>query len=478
MLRFGVTVLCLLALACVVAGTAAATATVYDIGDNLGGNQSMAFAINSSGVVAGYATTTAGGLGSVAADGYTYTTTGGMVDLDPSTPGSQARGIFGSNVVGWVPQQSTEPLPGFPEAAMWNNGTLIRLGGTGGPNNFHSYANTINGHNVVGGRVDGGNDAAIWWDPINQPTTYTDLRPALVATFGASSTGQNVVSMNDNYALIQYQHSAFYATTCVYDLNAKALVTPAVPGLGGNNIFAGSASGAAGLQGGGTGMSSNFDAAGHGWVVGASNDSTSSNAIRAYAAQLNGGTWTMTRVGSLGDSTTTSRAFDVNSAGSVVGWSYLSGSSGAMHAFLYKGGAIQDLNTLYASLIPSGWYLEQATDINDGGWIVGRMNDGSNNFHGFLIKPDLMMGDANGDGTVNITDLSKVLTNYDKTGQWADGDFNGDGTVNISDLSNVLTNYDKTAGLSGVTAVPEPGMVALLAAGLIGSAAFAWRKRK
>ena len=49
---------------------------------------------------------------------------------------------------------------------------------------------------------------------------------------------------------------------------------------------------------------------------------------------------------------------------------------------------------------------------------------------------------------MDINDLSKVLTNYDKTGMtWAQGDFNGDGTVDINDLSNVLTNYDKTVGV-------------------------------
>jgi hypothetical protein len=74
----------------------------------------------------------------------------------------------------------------------------------------------------------------------------------------------------------------------------------------------------------------------------------------------------------------------------------------------------------------------------------------------------------------SIADLSKVLTNYDKSSmQWADGDFNGDGTVNISDLSVVLTNYDKTASLSaaGIAAVPEPaagvlGMIAGLMAAI------------
>jgi hypothetical protein len=87
-------------------------------------------------------------------------------------------------------------------------------------------------------------------------------------------------------------------------------------------------------------------------------------------------------------------------------------------------------------------------------------------------------GDANGDGAVDINDLSVLLTNFDKTGMvWSQGDFDGNGTVDISDLSQLLTNFDKTVGAAaGITAVPEPGALTLLAAGLVGLFACAWRK--
>jgi hypothetical protein len=53
---------------------------------------------------------------------------------------------------------------------------------------------------------------------------------------------------------------------------------------------------------------------------------------------------------------------------------------------------------------------------------------------------------------------------------WAQGEFTGDGTVDINDLTIVLTNYGKTAGVSagGLAAVPEPTSLVLLGVGAIG----------
>jgi hypothetical protein len=51
-------------------------------------------------------------------------------------------------------------------------------------------------------------------------------------------------------------------------------------------------------------------------------------------------------------------------------------------------------------------------------------------------------GDLNGDGVVNILDLSILLSNYGKS--VASADINGDGAVNIFDLSILLSNYGKT----------------------------------
>src|SRR5690349_7650235 len=53
--------------------------------------------------------------------------------------------------------------------------------------------------------------------------------------------------------------------------------------------------------------------------------------------------------------------------------------------------------------------------------------------------------DLNGDGKVNLSDLSILLTNYDKTNA-AKGDINGDGSVNLTDLSILLSQFGSTVG--------------------------------
>ena len=98
-------------------------------------------------------------------------------------------------------------------------------------------------------------------------------------------------------------------------------------------------------------------------------------------------------------------------------------------------------------------------------------------------------GDANLDGRVDIKDLAILAANYRKhvTGGWTQADFNNDGVVDVKDLailaanyrhslaSDVVPAYDgldadaiRALSLAGVTVVPEPGTLALLAIGLWG----------
>ena len=89
---------------------------------------------------------------------------------------------------------------------------------------------------------------------------------------------------------------------------------------------------------------------------------------------------TTTDLGTLGGRS--SEALAISEQGHVVGWSHVAG--GAEHAFLWRTGTMIDLN----SLLPpnSGWVLQQAKAISDGGQIVGHGTYGGVR-RAFLLTP-------------------------------------------------------------------------------------------
>ncbi len=75
--------------------------------------------------------------------------------------------------------------------------------------------------------------------------------------------------------------------------------------------------------------------------------------------------------------------FAINDSGVVVGQASAK-TTGDMHAFVYKGGHMKDLN----SLIPkSQWVLFEARGINNEGQIVCTGLDSAGNQHAFLLTP-------------------------------------------------------------------------------------------
>jgi probable HAF family extracellular repeat protein len=90
----------------------------------------------------------------------------------------------------------------------------------------------------------------------------------------------------------------------------------------------------------------------------------------------------MTDIGTLGG--TFSNAFGINTAGQIVG-SATTADDAALHAFLYTGGVMSDLNNMIGSA-PS-WKINSASAINNSGQIVANaiFTDGSS--HAVRLDP-------------------------------------------------------------------------------------------
>ena len=80
-----------------------------------------------------------------------------------------------------------------------------------------------------------------------------------------------------------------------------------------------------------------------------------------------------------------------------------------------------------------------------------------------ISATDVTPGDANEDGSVDVSDLGILATNYGTTTGmgWGQGDFNEDGAVDVSDLGVLATNYGTST--AATSAVPEPSVLMLLA---------------
>ncbi|MCL2640609.1 MAG: dockerin type I domain-containing protein [Phycisphaerales bacterium] len=97
------------------------------------------------------------------------------------------------------------------------------------------------------------------------------------------------------------------------------------------------------------------------------------------------------------------------------------------------------------ALIPSGI----TTDLDGKPRIINGIVDIGAYEYGSV--PARLPGDANGDGIVDLADLTILARNWKKPGDWATGDFNGDGFVDLADLTILARNWKKTLGDMAVT---------------------------
>ena len=101
----------------------------------------------------------------------------------------------------------------------------------------------------------------------------------------------------------------------------------------------------------------------------------------------------------------------------------------------------------------SGYYLQSATAIStDGRVIVGSAATGGigglfpRGWRAELWPQRCIRGDLDGNGTVDLADLARLLSNFGSTGRYVDGDLDVSGTVDLSDLARMLSDFGFVCG--------------------------------
>jgi probable HAF family extracellular repeat protein len=309
---------------------------ITDLG-TLGGTDSGAYGINSSGQVVGGSRTT----GDAAHHAFLYS---GSTMTDLGTLGGSDSWATGINSSGQVVGSSQTTGNDADHAFLYSGSTMTDLGTLGGT---YSYAQGINSSGqVVGASHTTGNDAS-YHAFLYSGSTMTDLGtlggPYSYAQ-GINSSGQ-VVGGSRTTGDAAY-HAFLYSGSTMTDLGT----------LGGTYSWA-------------NGINDS------GQIVGWSN--ITGDAAR-HAFRYSGST--MTDLGTLGG--TYSCAQGINDSGQIVGHSNT--GDAATHAFRYSGSTMTDLNSLIDP--GSGWTLTNARDINNSGQIVGTGTNPAGQTRAFLLS--------------------------------------------------------------------------------------------
>lgn len=102
----------------------------------------------------------------------------------------------------------------------------------------------------------------------------------------------------------------------------------------------------------------------------------------------------------------------------------------------------------------------EATDIGSAATFAGEPIDATS-----LLMRFTLLGDANLDRIVNISDFSLLAANFNQNGIWSRGDFNYDGTINISDFAALAANFNQSLPTDLPRgSVPEPASALTLSA--------------
>ncbi len=321
------------------ASAAAQSYRLTDLG-TLGGSVSVAYGINSSGQITGYAYTQ----GDVAEHAYRYS---GSTMQDLGTLGGVSSGGNAINDSGVVTGTSLLAIPGPPSIShgFRTNGSLLDdLGSPGRDSDAHG----INSSGQIVGD---------WHTSSNVPraflysgTLFLDL-----GTLGGEQAWAH--SINDSGVIVGI--SSVGIESISHAFRYKDGTMEDIGSLGGSYSEAAS-------------INNSGDIVGFSLIA---DDSTQ------HPFLYSGGT--MQDLGTLGGNV--SHAFDINNVGQIVGWSNTDDYGNDYRAFLYSGGSMSDINGLLDAS-GTGWKVLYANSINDSGWIAATAEkDGQT--RGVLLTP-------------------------------------------------------------------------------------------
>jgi hypothetical protein len=131
--------------------------------------------------------------------------------------------------------------------------------------------------------------------------------------------------------------------------------------------------------------------------------------------------------------------------------------------FVTAGANSTDANTLSGTTAPANASLDANTSVIVRGDSIVSLGLNPNPAAG--LRP----GDANRDGSVNLTDFSVLSSNFGGAPPkgWDQGDFNDSNGVDLSDFSILSGNFGQPAPPAPISAVPEPSSALLLSIGLL-----------
>lgn len=135
-------------------------------------------------------------------------------------------------------------------------------------------------------------------------------------------------------------------------------------------------------------------------------------------------------------------AYDLSGDGNtVVGFGI--SAQGRNFACRWRHGILENLNDVYAQILPAGTRLTEAKSVSyDGRYIIG-YGVLQNRLHPFILDT-WHTGDTNGDGCVDDADLLNVINAFGTPGTGYtrhEEDVNNDGLVDDADLLLVLFNF-------------------------------------